>query len=331
MKDVNLYTILIVEDNLGDFLLAKYYLEEMFLNLEIYRCDSFKQVEEFKKSNTINLDIIILDLSLPDMSKESLMKEILLLYSTTPLIVLTGNSDSSFAVKSISFGASDYLIKDGLNGMILHKCIIYSIERNKHILKNVEAEREYADLFHLSPQPMWVYDKENDYFAAINNAAVKHYGYTLEEFQKMNYNDILVSDSNNENQKSESINTVYLNKIVQHKKKDEKILQVEIISNTIIYKGKNSELVLINDITENLKHLEAISIRNKELTEIQWIQSHIVRAPVSRIMGLVNLITDNIETNPDEIKQILKYINNSAYELDEIIEEISAKTDKFKK
>lgn len=331
MKDSNLYTILIVEDNLGDYLLAKEYLGEMFLNLEIHRCENFKQAEDFKKGKNINLDIILLDLSLPDMSKDSLMKEILLLFSNTPLIVLTGYSDFSFAIKSITLGACDYLLKDGLNGMILYKSIIYSIERNKHILRHAEAEKEYADLFHLSPQPMWVYDKINNQFEAINNAAVNHYGYTFDEFKKMNYNDILVSDSKNRNQESASMNSIYFNEIVQHKKKDGKRIYAEIISNTIIYKGKNAELVLINDITENLKHLEAISIRNKELTEIQWIQSHIVRAPVSRIMGLVNLITEDIETNPDEIKKILKYINNSAIELDDIIREISARTDKFKK
>jgi PAS domain S-box-containing protein len=331
IKDSNLYEILIVEDNLGDYLLAKNYLEEMFLNLEIYHCKSFKQAKDLKKSKNINLDIILLDLSLPDMSKDSLLKEILSLFSNTPLIVLTGYSDISFAIKSITLGASDYLLKDGLNGMILYKSITYSIERNKHILKHAEAEKEYADLFHLSPQPMWVYDEINDHFETINNAAINHYGYTFDEFKKMNYDDILVSDSKNKNQESASINALYLHKIVQHKKKDGKIIDVEIISKTIIYKGKNTEVVLINDVTENLKHLEAINIRNKELTEIQWIQSHIVRAPVSRIMGLVNLITDGIETNPDEIKELLKYINNSAIELDDIIKEISAKTDKFKK
>lgn len=328
MKDSNLYTILIVEDNLGDYLLAKVYLEEMFLNLEIHHCENFKQAKDFKQSTNIHLDVILLDLSLPDMSKDFLMKEILLLFSNTPLIVLTGYSHFSFAIKTITLGACDYLLKDGLNGMILYKSIIYSIERNKHILRHAEAEKEYADLFHLSPQPMWVYDKISNHFEAINNAAVDHYGYTFDEFKKMNYDDILVSDSKNSNKESASI---YQHEIVQHIKKDGKIIYVEIISNTIIYKGKDTELVLINDITENLKHLEAISIRNKELTEIQWIQSHIVRAPVSRIMGLVNLITDDIETNPDEIKEILKHINNSAIELDDIIREISAKTDKFKK
>lgn len=331
IKDDNLFTILIIEDNLGDYFLAKEYLEEMFLNVKVYHCQTFTQAEDFKKSSDVIVDIILLDLSLPDKDKDSLMREILLLFNKTPIIVLTGYSDFSFATKSIALGASDYLLKDGLNGMILYKSIIYSIERNKHVLKHAESEKEYADLFHLSPQPMWVYDKVNDHFEVINNAAINHYGYTNEEFAIMSYGDIEVRDADQGVQDDDSIYDVYPAKIVQHKKKDGKKIYVEIVSNTIIYKGKKREVVLVNDITENLKHLEAVKIRNKELTEIQWIQSHIVRAPVARIMGLINLINDDVETDLSEIKEILKYIKNSAIELDDIIREISEKTNRFKK
>lgn len=331
IKDSNFYKILIIEDNVGDYILAKDYLEEKFLNLEIYRCENFIQAHDFKTNKDTNLDVILLDLSLPDKSKDDLMQDILLLFNGTPIVVLTGYSDFSFATKSINLGASDYLLKDDLNGMILYKSIIYSIERNKHILKHAEAEKEYADLFHLSPQPMWVYDSVNDSFKAINQAAITHYGYTSDEFNKMNYNDILVLHFENKNQEFTPTNGVYLNKIVQHKKKDGGIIYAEIISNPIIYKGQNAEVVLVNDITENLKHLEAISSRNKELTEIQWMQSHIVRVPVARIMGLINLIMDDIQTTPDEVKETLKHIIHSAHELDGIIREITTKTNKFKK
>lgn len=330
IKDSNLYKILIVEDNPGDYLLAKSYLEEMFLNIEIHRCENFKHANEFKENNAINLDVILLDLSLPDKSKDTLMPEMLVAFNATPLIVLTGYSDFSFATKSINLGASDYLLKDDLNGMILYKSIIYSIERNKHILKHAEAEKEYADLFHLSPQPMWVYNRVCHSFEAINQATINHYGYDAEEFSQMNYNDIL-ADSDKTKQEADAINSVYLNKIVQHKKKNGEIIDVEIISNPIIYKGKNAEVVLINDITENLKHLEAINSRNKELTEIQWMQSHIVRAPVARIMGLINLITNETHTSPHEVKETLNFITQSAHELDGIIREITHKTNKFKK
>jgi PAS domain S-box-containing protein len=89
------------------------------------------------------------------------------------------------------------------------------------------------------------------------------------------------------------------------------------------------EGVVVNskDITESINHIHAIEEQNTRLREISWIQSHIVRAPLSRIMGLVNLITDNPETekaNPE----FLGYLSTSAHELDGIIRDIVQKTER---
>ena len=37
-------------------------------------------------------------------------------------------------------------------------------------------------LFEASPMPMWVYDAETLAFLAVNDAAIRHYGYTRDEF-----------------------------------------------------------------------------------------------------------------------------------------------------
>src|SRR5258708_10504788 len=85
------------------------------------------------------------------------------------------------------------------------------------------------------------------------------------------------------------------------------------------------------DITERkkmtldlLSHVNAIEEQNKKLREIAWIQSHVVRAPLARLMGLIDLIT-NYENNDMEDHTILNYILISAKELDEIVKSISDK------
>ena len=45
-------------------------------------------------------------------------------------------------------------------------------------------------LFEASPLPMWVYDSETLGFLAVNDAAVRHYGYTRQEFLGMTIKDI---------------------------------------------------------------------------------------------------------------------------------------------
>lgn len=52
------------------------------------------------------------------------------------------------------------------------------------------SEKKYSELFHLSPLPMWVYDTESLEFIDVNDAAVKHYGYSHTEFLAMTILDI---------------------------------------------------------------------------------------------------------------------------------------------
>jgi light-regulated signal transduction histidine kinase (bacteriophytochrome) len=81
----------------------------------------------------------------------------------------------------------------------------------------------------------------------------------------------------------------------------------------------------IQDITEGMQHIKAIEKQNKKLREIAWIQSHVVRAPLSRIMGLIDLLMNY----PDEeqSRELMGYILISARELDEVIHSIVSRTE----
>jgi len=318
-KDKKKYRIVVVEDNAGDFFLLQDYLEETILTPDIIHVESFKELELFLAGNDQPIDIVLLDLSLPDKRGEELIKDALRVIPKAPTVVLTGYPDFSFAVKSLGLGISDYLLKDDLNAATLYKSILYNIERNKNIVKLKESEQRYSDLFHLSPLPMWVCDTESLQFLDVNLAAEHHYGYTAEEFLQLRVADItsevydadLVSNGNAGNTKD----------IFKHKKKNGEVIYVSIRSNTIPYKGGKAELVLVNDVTESLMYLKAIEQQNKQLMEIAWTQSHVVRAPLARIMGLVYLISDEETTLPEKM-EMLPHVIDSANELDDIIRKI---------
>lgn len=318
-KDRKKYTIVVAEDNAGDFFLLQDYLEEMILTPEIIHVESFKELDAYLVTNSKAIDIVLLDLSLPDKRGEELIKDTLEIVAKIPTVVLTGYPDFSFAVKSLALGISDYLLKDDLNAATLYKSILYNIERNKNLVKLKESEHRYSDLFHLSPQPMWVYDAENFQFLDVNLAAVSHYGYAREEFLSMSIQDI-VSETADTDLSSDEIPSNFKD-VFRHKKKNGEIVYAAMRSNVIPYKGREAKVVLVNDITENLKHLKAIEQQNKQLMEIAWTQSHVVRAPLARIMGLVQLISDE-ETPTHEKLEMLPYVLDSANELDEIIRTI---------
>lgn len=82
----------------------------------------------------------------------------------------------------------------------------------------------------------------------------------------------------------------------------------------------------MQDITERIRHLQAIETQNKRLQEISWLQSHKVRAPLARIMGLAELIDLEDPGKIKELKELAGLILRSANELDNVIKEISDKT-----
>lgn len=322
--------ILIIEDNMGDFLLISEYLEEQFNSLKIEHVSTCKQT--LTKDPEL-FDVILLDLSLPDKSGEDLVNEILKFAENIPVIVLTGYADKNFAIKSIGLGTADYLLKDELNPDILQKSIAYSIERKKVFNQLEDSEKRYRELFHLSPLPMYVFDKSTYRFLDVNKAAISHYGYTKTEFLAMTVFDIRPENEIERakqiilSEEKPGIKTLGLFK---HIKKNGELIDVEISYNEIDFEDRNALLVLANDVTLKFQYIEAIEKQNSKLKEIAWIQSHVVRAPLARLMGLVNLIKMTEDDDPEIDKsELLQHILNSTEELDNIIRDITNKTEQI--
>ncbi|WP_405412276.1 PAS domain S-box protein [Maribacter sp. Asnod1-A12] len=87
--------------------------------------------------------------------------------------------------------------------------------------------------------------------------------------------------------------------------------------------------IVINskEVSTKVQHLKAIEKQNAQLKKIAWTQSHIVRAPVARLMGLIELLRDDkTSLKPEEQKRILNYIITSADEIDQVIIDIVENT-----
>ncbi len=204
------------------------------------------------------------------------------------------------------------------------------IKVQQALLDIEESEKRYSELFHLSPIPKWVYEIESQKFLDVNQAAIKHYGYTYEEFLTMTIKDIRpieeigkLEEFMQENRKNKA---VFTEGIFIHQTKTGVKLTVEIKSSFICYKGKNAKVIVANDITERIAYLNALEQHNIKLQEISWMQSHDIRAPLARLMGLVSLLNNkSTQTEIDE-RVIINYITQSADELDGKIKEIVKKS-----
>lgn len=324
LKDNQSLSILIIEDNPGDFVLLEDYLLEKFDAIKILHEDSFESaILTIKSEKTIN--IILLDLVLPDLQRETLVEKIQQHTSNIPVIILTGYTDIALARKILSIGVSDFLIKDEINPEILYKSIIYSLERKNYISGLNKTKKTYQDLFNLSPQPMWLYDISSLRFLDVNKAAVVKYGYTVEEFKNMTIKDI--RPKNEIKPLENSLTQLVTNNshgfagVFVHTLKSGKNINVEIYSSNIDYNDKQVRLVLANDVTDKLEHTQKIEAQNLKLKNIAWTQSHVVRAPLSRILGIINLI--ELESfNSEDMPYLIEQLKLSGIEMDEIVRNI---------
>jgi len=330
MKNVLSYQVLVIEDNLGDFTLVEEFLSDQPEVFTLLNAKSFNEAAIILAAGIQKFDMILLDLSLPDKNGLELIDEMVVLSTDVPVIVLTGYTDTRFGMKSLSLGISDYLLKDDLTAVMLYKSIVYSLERKRYTMALAESERNYSELFHLSPLPMWVANLDTLQFLDVNEATIVHYGFSREELLNMTLKDIRPE---NEIPQMEQViaadkqaQGTHSARLLIHKKRSGELRNVEIQTAPIVYKGIRSRIVIANDVTERLDYIKAIEDQNEKLKEISWIQSHMVRAPLSRIMGLVPLIAEAHECENGIFDEVLDYILASAKELDEIIMDITIKT-----
>lgn len=329
IKERLLYKILVIEDNLGDFILLEAYLSDHFLQTEIVNIKSYAEFVEVVRTDT-NFDIVFLDLTLPDKFGLDLVRACVDLIPFIPIVVLTGYQDFNFAVQSLSLGISDYLLKENLSATTLHKCIIYNIERHKNFQKTKESEQQYLELFQLTPNPLFVYDVKTRLILNVNNAALEKYKYSLEELLVMKIDALKatntqLTDIDTDLIDSDTENKFTLNKIETHKNKNNERLFVMCSSNKIIYEGNESLVLSVEDHTNEIKHMRSIQKQNKKLREIAWTQSHLVRAPLAKIMGLVTVLGGD-EIPLEEKNNLYSMLKNSSEELDAVIRKIVGET-----
>tara|TARA_R110002051_G_scaffold99857_1_gene170245 strand:- start:54269 stop:55270 length:1002 start_codon:yes stop_codon:yes gene_type:complete len=328
-KDNKVYHILIIEDNIGDQILIKEYLEEHILEPKFFTASTFKAAQELLINCDLSFDIILLDLSLPDKSGEDLIEMMLELSGDIPVVILTGYTDMPLSIRSLHLGISDYLLKDDLTSFSIYKSLLYNIQKKKYLLDLKKSEKRYSDLFHLSPLPMWVSDAENQHFLDVNDAAIRQYGYSHTEFMGMKFQDI-EKEPREANTASGHTLKGQVSGITEgrHHLKNGSIIDVETTSNELLYNAKKSLVTLVNNVTEKNIYIKAVEEQNAKLKEIAWIQSHVVRAPLARIMGIINLLElDENKLNEEQLF-LFEGLINSAHELDEIIKDISSKTAK---
>ncbi|HCV42193.1 MAG TPA: hypothetical protein DGH68_01825 [Bacteroidetes bacterium] len=125
-----------------------------------------------------------------------------------------------------------------------------------------QSETQYRLLFLENPYPIWVYDRETLRFLAVNNAAVRHYGYSRDEFLSMTLNDLRPSQGADALLKKTLADETGVDDagVWKHRKKDGSIAFVEATMRTTEFLGRDAAIVVVNDITSRRQSEEKISM-----------------------------------------------------------------------
>lgn len=318
-----------VEDNPGDAFLVEEYLHEYIAQLKLTWVASFQEARRHMLSDE-HFDAILMDLTLPDCAGQVLIDSVLALVKDIPVIVLTGYGDQSFAAQSIRQGISDYLLKDELDGALLYRSIRYSIEGKKYVSALKHSEKRYGDLFQMSPQPAWCLDMQTQSFLDVNDAAIAHYGYSRDEFSSLTLKDLCRSSCEKLTMQvlAEKDLMSYFEGVYFHYKKNGEQITVELKTRSIYHQGQWACLMLVNDVTAQREYIKNIEHQNKMLQDIAWMQSHEVRAPLARILGLIQLLQMSDEgPSGQQNAELLSAIQHSSEELDQMIHTMVRKTE----
>ena len=135
-----------------------------------------------------------------------------------------------------------------------------------------EAEERRRLLFDSNPQPMWIFDGETLEFLAVNDAAVRHYGYSRDEFLGMSIMDIRPAEEppgppiGHQTTRPEAAFT-------RHERKDGTVIDMELVSHELELDGRRARLVLATDISERTRTRAALHHSQEQLRQAQRLDA----------------------------------------------------------
>ena len=124
-------------------------------------------------------------------------------------------------------------------------------ERDRAGIERLRAEHRYAQIFDASPQPLWVHDPTTLTFLLVNEAAVRQYGWSRDEFLMLRVSAlapagtarVLPPAGHGTEAAPEPFET-------RHKTRDGRVLAVEVWTRAIDLGGRSAQLVFASDVTE---------------------------------------------------------------------------------
>jgi two-component system, sporulation sensor kinase E len=206
--------------------------------------------------------------------------------------------------------------------------------KKKYEIRLKESEERFRKISNLAPIGILITDKDLGIVYA-NNAMHKIFDYEFGELTNLSLSELIVNFSMSADKRIildqvgfEISNPLFFREQFEAKRKDAQKVDILLSSSSFYSQDHLYYIFIIQDITDAVIKEDLIAQQNSKLRDIAWYQAHVIRAPLSNIMGIVSLLDDeNIEMNKLETDTMHKALIQSAKELDKVVRDIVKKTE----
>ncbi|HRI24096.1 MAG TPA: PAS domain S-box protein [Ferruginibacter sp.] len=178
------------------------------------------------------------------------------------------------------------------------------------------SEQKYRLLFYNNPLPMWMVTIPDLMIIDVNDAAIKQYGYSREEFLRLSTRDLRPpEDIDNFLKEVDTMKPGIINvRAWRHKKKDGTIIQVETYSHQIMYEGRMVWLGLSHDVTEEYKAKELLQ---KSYEDIRMLASNLQSIREDERTNIAREIHDELGQQLTGLKMDMHWLSRKISSTDE--------------
>ncbi len=120
---------------------------------------------------------------------------------------------------------------------------------------------DFRVLYDTHPHPMWIRDDGNGWLLKANEAAIKEYGYSLDEFRAMRLAELEVPGDMETEEFESMLDEPTEGARVRHRHKDGRVVWVNVVEREIMYLGQKARLIIARNVTERLKLDRELSYR----------------------------------------------------------------------
>jgi len=234
---MNQFKILLVEDDPWDVKIFQRMMQSEQASFELIVANQLSKALDYLAH--IKIDLVLLDLGLPDSQGIESLASLLQQAPGMPIIVVTGSDNEDLPLKAVEMGACDYLIKEMMDTLSLKRAIRYAIERHmllteieqtKRAIGEFDARfRKFIDEYFLS---IIVVDMHS-VIRFINRAAENQFGWKSNEYLGTAFTHPLAIDEV---------------KMITIHKKDEQEVAVEMHVQQTIWEAQTAFIVSLSPI-----------------------------------------------------------------------------------